>query len=257
MAKYLKNISVYFILVAFLLIWEGSVRVFSIPAIIIPSPYSVAVATVEGFYRGTYFIHTAYTLSETIIGFLAGSILGIIVGTLISQIPLLERMLYPYLVLFQAMPKIAIAPLLILWFGFGITSKAVIAGSVALFPVLINVITGLKQVDPQMVELMRSLSANRWKIFRMVQLPSSLPFLFAGLNIAIVFSLLGAVVGEFIGAQKGLGNLIIFLNYTMDVAGAFSVIIYLSILGYFLDFFIRKVRQKVVFWVEMERVIGA
>jgi NitT/TauT family transport system permease protein len=168
-----------------------------------------------------------------------------------------EQTIYPYVVALQTLPKIAIAPLIIVWFGFGISSKVVIAAMVGFFPVLVNVIVGLKTIDQSKLDLMRSLNATRWQTFRLVKFPNALPFVFAGLDIAIVFSVLGAIVGEFVGAQRGLGNLILQFNFSLDIAGVFAVLILLSVMGVALHLIMQAIQRRVIFWAEPEQVIGA
>ena len=129
--------------------------------------------------------------------------------------------------MFQAMPKVALAPLIIVWFGLGITSKVVNAGLVCFFPLMINTIVGLRSADEDRISLMRSLAASPLQIFAMLRVPNALPYIFAGLEIAMIFALIGAIVGEFVGAQSGLGMLIQSMNFTMDVAGQFSVLLIL------------------------------
>ena len=155
------------------------------------------------------------------------------------------------------MPKIAIAPLIVVWFGFDTSSKVVIAATVAFFPVLVNVIVGLKTIDAGKLELMRSLNASRWQTFRLVQFPNALPFVFAGLDIAIVFSVLGAIVGEFVGAQRGLGNLILQFNVSLDIAGVFAVLVMLSVMGVALHLVMQAIQKRVIFWAEPDDVISA
>jgi NitT/TauT family transport system permease protein len=193
-----------------------------------------------------------YTFTELIIGFLLGSSLGIGLGILIALYPLVDRILYPYLVALQSMPKIAVSPLIILWIGFGMSSKIVISALVCFFPVLVNTVVGLRSVEQDKVELIRSYCGSKWQIFRLVRFPSSLSFIFAGLQVGIVLSLLGTIVGEFVGAKHGLGNLIIQLNFTMDVAGVFSLLIILSLLGVFLNLSMRFLQRKIIFWQEEE-----
>jgi NitT/TauT family transport system permease protein len=171
-----------------------------------------------------------------------------VLGTLISQIRVLEATLYPYVVAIQTMPKIAIAPLILVWVGFGIESKVIIAAMVSFFPMLVNNIAGFKSTPPQKIELMRSLSASRWKLFRYLQLPEALPYVFAGLNIGIVLSVLGAIVGEFVGSKEGLGYLIIQMNYSMDIAGVFSALVVLGVMGMVLNFIAQYARRKIIFW---------
>jgi NitT/TauT family transport system permease protein len=148
----------------------------------------------------------------------------------------------------QTVPKVAIAPLLIIWFGFGLQSKVLTAALIAFFPVLVNVIAGLRSVDPRRLMLMRALQASPWQTFRKVRLPSMLPYLFAGLEIAMVFSIIGVIVGEFIGSSVGLGVMIIQRQGTIDVAGVFSVLIYLSLLGLVLNAVIVGAKRRLVFW---------
>src|SRR5207249_8001556 len=175
--------------------------------------------------------HFWITFSESLLGFLIAAAAGIVLGTVIAQFRLLERTLYPYVVAFQTLPKIAVAPLLVVWLGFGVSAKVVIAALVAFFPVLVNVIVGLKTVDAPKLDLMRSLAASRWQTFRFVTFPNALPFVFAGLDIAIVFGVLGAIVGEFVGSQRGLGNLILQFHTALDIASMFAVLLLLAVLG--------------------------
>lgn len=228
--------------------WHGVIRTFAIPDYVIPSPGQVATAFWSGVSSGQYLIHAAYTLSEALLGFLIATFLGILFGTLIAQSRLVERTLYPYLIVIQTTPKIAIAPLLIIWFGFGITSKIFIAATVAFFPILVNVIAGLRSIDAEKVELMRSLKATKWQTFRMARLPSALPIIFAGLKVAIVFSILGAIVGEFVGSKVGLGNLILQANVNLDTAGIFGVLVCLAIMGISLHLIMEWLQRRLVFW---------
>jgi NitT/TauT family transport system permease protein len=245
------------VFVAFVACWEWAVRAWELPPFLVPAPSAVAAALAAGLASQLYLAHFWVTLSEALAGFLIAAVAGIVTGAVIAQFRLVEQTLYPYLVALQTLPKIAIAPLIIVWFGFGITSKIVIAAMVSFFPVLVNVIVGLKTVDKGKLDLMRSLNASRWQTFRMVKLPNALPFVFAGLDVAIVFSVLGAIVGEFVGAQRGLGNLILQFNFTLDIAAVFAVLILLSVLGVSLHLLMQALQRRLVFWAEPERVIGA
>ena len=149
-----------------------------------------------------------------------------------------------------------IAPLFIIWFGFGITSKIIMAGIVSFFPILVNVITGLRSTDAQKIELMRSLRASRWQTFKMVKLPSALPMIFAGLHIAVIFSILGAIVGEFVGSKKGLGNLILQMNFNLDTAGVFAALVCLSTMGITLHLVMHWLQRRVVFWADHNQIPG-
>lgn len=164
-----------------------------------------------------------------------------------------EYFLYPFIVMFQAMPKVALAPLIIVWFGLGITSKVVQAALTAFFPLMVNTIVGLRSAEEERVNLMRSLAASEMQIFRMLRLPNALPFIIAGLEIAMIFALIGAIVAEFVGAQAGLGMLIQSMNFTLDVAGQFSVLLMLSVLGLVLNACILFIRRRVLFWDPSEK----
>jgi NitT/TauT family transport system permease protein len=245
------------VFVVFVGLWEGIVRWLEVPPFIAPAPSAVLASLVGGLRSRLYLEHFLITLYETLLGFLIAAVSGIVIGAIIAQFRLVEQTMYPYLVALQTLPKIAIAPLIIVWFGFGISSKVVIAAMVGFFPVLVNVIVGLKTIDQSKLDLMRSLNATRWQTFRLVKLPNALPFVFAGLDIAIVFSVLGAIVGEFVGAQRGLGNLILQFNFGLDIAGVFAVMILLSIMGVVLHLIMQFIQKRVIFWAEPEQVIGA
>ena len=245
------------VFVVFVLGWEWVVRQWSVPAFIAPAPSAVARSLVAGIRSGVYLEHFWVTFGEALAGFAIAAVTGIALGAVIAQFRLIERTVYPYLVALQTLPKIAIAPLIIVWAGFGISSKVIIAALVAFFPVLVNVIVGLKTIDQGKLELMRSLGASRWQIFRLVTFPNALPFVFAGLDIAVVFSVLGAIVGEFVGAQQGLGNLIMQFNVTLDIAGVFAVLILLAALGIALHLVMQAIQRRVIFWAQPEETISA
>ena len=238
-------------------LWEWVVRAWNVPAFLAPAPSAVVASLAGGIQSRLYVDHFWVTLYEALLGFLIAAGTGILIGAVIAQFRLVERTLYPYLVALQTLPKIAVAPLIIVWFGFGISSKIIIAATVAFFPVLVNVIVGLKTVDQSKLDLMRSLKATRWQTFRLVQFPNALPFVFAGLDIAIVFSVLGAIVGEFVGAQRGLGNLILQFNVSLDIAGVFAVLLLLSVMGVALHLIMQAIQRRVIFWAEPEEIINA
>ena len=157
----------------------------------------------------------------------------------------------------QTSPKVAIAPLLVIWFGFGITSKVVMTAMISFFPVVVNTIAGLRVSDAEQVMLLRSYSASRLDIFRIVQLPSSLPFIFAGLDVAIVLSVIGTIVAEFVGSTAGLGHTLLKFNQVMDIPGVFASLAVLSLLGVALHTILQLVQRKVVFWARPGITIGA
>ena len=245
------------VFVAVVALWEAVVHVFAVPSFIAPAPSAIVASLHGGLVSHLYLEHFWVTLGEALLGFLIAAVAGIALGAVIAQFRIVERTFYPYLVALQTLPKIAVAPLVVVWFGFGLSSKIVIAATVAFFPVLVNVIVGLKTIDAGKLDLMRSLNATRWQTFRLVKLPNALPFVFAGLDIAIVFSVLGAIVGEFVGAQRGLGNLIMQFNVSLDIAGVFAVLVLLSVMGVVLHLTMQAIQKRVIFWSEPDEIINA
>jgi NitT/TauT family transport system permease protein len=241
--------------------WEAVVRGFQIPPFILPAPSQVALALWRGFASGLYLQHLAHTLLETMLGFVVGSALGLVLGTAVALSRPVEFFLYPYIVMFQSLPKVALAPLIVVWFGLGLTSKVINAALIAFFPLLVNTMVGLRSADEERVSLMRSLAASERQIFWMLRLPNALPFVMAGLDVAMIFALIGAIVAEFVGAQKGLGMLIQSMNFNMDVSGQFSILLILSVVGLILNRGVMAIRKRVLFWdpsekerIEQERV---
>jgi NitT/TauT family transport system permease protein len=236
------------LVLAVLAAWEATVRIFNTPAYIVPAPSKVFLALYRGIVSMLYIRHLWSTLLETLLGFAAGSIVALLLGTLIALSRRCEYFLYPFVLMFQAMPKVALAPLLIIWFGLGLSSKVAQGALTAFFPLMVNTIAGLRSADEDRVALMRSLDASETQIFWMLRMPGALPYIFAGLEIAMMLSLIGAIVAEFVGAQNGLGVLIMSMTYTMDVAGQFSILIVLSLLGLLLHTIIVIVRKRLLFW---------
>ena len=236
------------LIVVFLAVWEGIVRLFAIPLFILPAPSAIFYALWNGITSSLYLDHVWVTLAETLLGFALGSALAFAFGISVALSRRVEYFLYPFIVMFQAMPKVALAPLIIIWCGLGLTSKVVSAALVAFFPLMVNTIVGLRSADEDRINLMRSLAATRGQIFWMLQLPNAMPYIFAGLEIAMIFALIGAIVAEFVGAQSGLGMLMQSMNFTMDVAGQFSVLLILSVLGLLLNTAVAEIRRRVLFW---------
>jgi len=240
-------------LIGFLIAWQVGVQVFGIPAFILPTPSSIVMAFYRGLETGLYLEHLWVTLIETALGFIAGTTLAFVFGVTVALNRKLEYFLYPYIIMFQSMPKVALAPLIVVWFGLGLTSKVVNAALVAFFPLMVNTIVGLKSADEDRVNLMRSLDASEVQIFWMLRLPNAMPFIMAGLEIAMIFALIGSIVAEFVGAESGLGMLIQSMNFTMDVAGQFSVLLILSAVGLLLNKCIIFFRRRILFWDASEK----
>jgi NitT/TauT family transport system permease protein len=247
---------------ASILAGELMVRILEVPTYIFPAPSKVAIALWRGFASGLYQKHLLHTLVETLLGFLLGSAFGFSLGAAVALNRYVEYFFYPYIVMFQSVPKVALAPLIVVWFGLGLKSQVVNVALVACFPLIVNTIAGLKSADEDQINLMRSLGASRSQVFWMLKLLTALPFVMAGLEVAMIFALIGAIVAEFVGSGAGLGMLIQSMNFNMDVAGQFSVLLILSIVGLLLNRCILLIRRRVLFWdasekerFEQERVI--
>lgn len=239
--------------VLLILIWEALVNVYHMPSYVLPAPGDVVAALLDGLdesptSRASFWYHLADTLTATMAGFGIAIGLGLVIAATMAEFRAVERMFFPYVAAIQSLPKVAIAPLYIIWFGYQIQSKIAMSATLALFPILLNTLQGLTSVDRDRLELMASLDASRLQMFWLIKLPSALPMIFAGLNLGIVYALLGALVDEFIGAQRGMGVMILQLQSVSDTAGVFAVLVILAVVGYLLISIMRMIQRRVVFW---------
>jgi NitT/TauT family transport system permease protein len=247
-------------LVVLALGWEAGVRVLGVPVYLVPPPSRVVQDLVA---RNWMFApHVSATFQETALGFAAGIVGGITAATLIVASPFLQRVLYPLLVIAQIVPKIAIAPIILIWVGHGIVSKILIAFLVSFFPLVVNTITGLRAVETDLLDLMRSLGAGASQTFVKVRFPNALPFIFSGLKVSIVLSVVGAIVGEFVGGSEGLGYLILVSNSEMNTPLMFSAFFLLSVLGLLLFGAVALAERLVAPWAVADqedptRIVGA
>jgi NitT/TauT family transport system permease protein len=228
--------------------WEALPRAGLVPSIILPPAtdtfgalYTLVIAP---FFMG----HFLVTLNEIFWGFVIGTTIGLVIGIILGVWGPVKRLFYPFVVAFQAIPKIVLAPLLISWFGYGQASKIAMAIVISFFPVLINTMVGLESVPKDMIRLMQSLRASKMQIFRKVELPSAAPLMFAGVKTALTFALIGAIVGEFVGAKEGLGFLLYTYNFQLRIDRVFSVIIILSSIGGILYFAVEWLDKKLIYW---------
>lgn len=232
-------------------VWQGLEVWLNPPPYIFPSPAALAAALWSAATDPMFWANVSVTAYESAAGFAAAIVVAFVLGFAVTEVRLLERAVLPYIVAMQGVPKIAIAPLIIIWFGFGMGSKVVIAAMLAFFPIFINVLTGFRSVDERQLMLMRSLCATRWQIFFKLRVLTAAPFIFAGLQMAIVFACLGVVVGEFIGSKLGIGSIIIRSQTEMDVANVFVGVTALSILVCSLSALVRVAGKKLIFWTEV------
>lgn len=249
MSRSLKSILYPLITGALLVIlWFVSIRVFSVPNYLLPTPESVLQALKTGYIDGQYWPHFLFTLQSTVYGYLIGCGLALLVGTILAESETFEHFIYPYIIALQSTPKVAIAPLLLVWFGFGMASKVVMVALMSFFPMFINTVVGIRQADPAMLDLMKAFGASRIHVYFHVKLPAASGHIFAGLQISVVLSLIGAVVSEFISSSKGLGYLIQSASVNMDVATMFACLFSLVFIGLTGTNLIRFLHRKLVFW---------
>jgi NitT/TauT family transport system permease protein len=229
-------------------VWEILSRTGVFNEIIVPPASDVFVALYNLAGEDYFWDATWVTVKETLIGFVLGVAGAWILGTLIGMVRFFRLSLYPLVIAFQITPRIALAPLFLTWFGFGISSKIVLAATICFFPVLIAVVVSLDTVDKDGRSLMRSFGASRWEEYRMLALPASLPVVFAGIKTAVTLALIGAIVAEFVGASEGMGVLIKTFNFQLQVAEGFAVIIALAIVGLVLYGLTELIENRLVFW---------
>jgi NitT/TauT family transport system permease protein len=240
--------------VAVLALWEVACRSGWVSKLVLPAPSAIGVelwrALREIALGGPMRRDTLITVYEILGGFTIGVVLGFVLGVLIAEVAVARRVLMPYLIALNAAPKIALAPLLLVWFGFGMGSKIVMAALIAFFPLLINVVAGLSRVEQAKLKLMRSLAASRSMTLLKVKLPDAMPTIFAGLKTASVLAVVGAIVGEFVGAAGGLGFVIKQSEFQLDVAQTFAVIVLLSAIGIAFFYLIEYLERRVLFWAQ-------
>ncbi|MFF2016975.1 ABC transporter permease [Paenibacillus sp. NPDC058177] len=240
--------------IGFFLVWEALVRLIGLNALTLPAPSSV-LAELFG-HLSFYLPHAWTTLYEAIGGFLLGSVLALTGGIIMAHSRLIERSLLPLAVLANVTPISAIAPLLMIWFGFGALPKVLIAAIVTFFPMLVNSITGFRSVDANNYEYMKSLHASKMEIFLKLRLPNSLPYLFSAARTCVSLSVMGAVVGEWSGSTEGLGNLVMLSSNNMQMNQVFASILLLALMGIILTNLVRLVERRVLSWHSSEQSKG-
>jgi NitT/TauT family transport system permease protein len=210
-------------------LWWAVTAIGLVPSYLVPSPSATLGSIVDR--PGYCWDNTVVTGWETLLGFALATAIGVLVAVVMVHSPTVERTLYPLLLFAQVIPKIAIAPLFVVWLGFGLAPKIVVAVLMAFFPVVISMVAGLRSVDPEMLELSATMGAGPARTLRRIRLPASLPHLFSGLKVAATMAVTGAVVGEFVGADTGLGNVILQANGNVDTPTLFAGLLVMSLLG--------------------------
>ena len=235
-------------LVAFFLLWSLYVRVSAVSTFVLPAPEKIAVAFWAQVMDASVWRHVRVTVIETLAGFASAVAVGVALGTAMAKLPPLEWALRPFVVALQLVPKIALAPLFVLWFGFGLESKIVISAVLAFFPVFANTLAAMKSIDARDREVFASLRAGPWATFRLLELPCALPVILTGCEVAIVLAMIGAIVGEFIGGNAGLGYLAVARLQDLKVDALFAVVLLLTLIGLAMYGAVALLRRYLVPW---------
>lgn len=243
-----KTVSSLLLFIGLVAVWHFSVIFFGIRSFVFPAPLSVAQALWNGLGKGLYIEHIYVTLTETLVGFALAFVAALALATLISLSARASFYIYPYIVFFQSVPKVALAPVIVIWFGLGLQSKIVTVALMCFFPLMVNAIAGLQSAQNDRVDLLRSLGASPLQIFTLLRLPSALPFIVAGAEVSLIFALIGAIVAEFVGAQSGLGVLLQTMGSNLDIAGQFAVLVILAAIGFALNRIVGLAGDRLLAW---------
>jgi len=236
------------LLVVVAALWQYLPGLLGLKAFVLPPLSDVLAQFSSPSLANQLWTNGLVTLKETLLGLLLGSVVGILVGVLLGESALVRAAVYPYLVAFQSLPKVALAPLFVIWFGFGLTPKVLVAATLTFFPLLVNTMSGVMTVDRDRARLFRSMSASRRQIWLKLLLPSALPSVLAGFELATVLALLGAVLGEFVSSQDGLGVLLQQQQTNYDTAGVFATLMVLAFIGVTLNQIVVQIRKRLVYW---------
>ncbi len=239
------------VLVALLVAWWFVAWREMVPAYLVPNPLDVAQTLWEE--RAFLAEHTWVTTLETVIGFVLATVIGVGTAVILVYSPTAEKSLYPLILFAQVIPKIAIAPILVVWFGVGLTPKVILAVLIAFFPVVVSAVAGLRSVDPELLELSATMGASRWKTFVKIRFPTALPSLMSGLKVAVTLAVVGAVVGEFVGATAGLGYVLMLASGNLDSALLFADLILMSAIGIVLFVLVEALEAVVIPWHSSRR----
>jgi len=235
-------------LIALIVIWEIAVQVTHVPVYILPAPSRIADEFVA--YWPRLVVNGSVTVMEILIGFVISILIGVPLAVLVTYSKVAERAIYPLIVASQTVPKVAIAPLLVAWFGYGLPPKIVVVVLLAFFPIVINTVVGLKSSSAEMLYLAQSMGSTAWQTFWKFRLPQAMPSVFAGLKLATVLAVIGAIVAEFIGADTGLGYVIVVAGSSFDIARQFAAIIVTTIIGMVFFWAVELLEKYVVPWKE-------
>ncbi|MCO5070259.1 MAG: ABC transporter permease [Rhizobiaceae bacterium] len=241
-------------LIVIFIVWEMSITFLGVPTYVLPSIITVAEVLLK--HPGMFLSETLVTTRELLLGFAVAVGLSMPIALAMAYSRIFEGLVSPLIVISQAVPKIALAPLLLVWFGFGEMPKVIMAALIAFFPMLISALTGFKALEPEVMSLARSMGASQWKIFWKIRLPSALPNIFSGLKLAITFSVIGAVIGEFLAGDKGLGYLIQSASGAQRMDMLFAGVIIISVLSLLLYYIVQAIERRLIFWHQSQDQIA-
>lgn len=256
-----EKLSSLILLGVIIAVWQAATSFFQVSPLILPSPVEVFQWLVRGFSEpltstASFWYHLGVTAWESVVGFVVGCITGILSGFALAHWARAGRILYPYIQAFNALPKIAIAPLMVVWLGYGLEPKMVMSAILVFFPLLVNCIAGYHSVEPDRIDLARVCGSSNRQIFFKIILPSSMPFIFAGLHMAVVLAMLGAIVGEFVGSTSGLGMLLLQYNNNLQVGGVFAILIVLGAVAFGLTVLTQFAERRFCFWARRDKNFG-
>ena len=246
--RYLGWVTTPLLVVAIVVVWQIYVTALDVSPFILPPPSAVGAALVDILSDSKTYWHIWVTLFETVTGFIVAVILGVALGGFLGKVRWLEQTLNPLIVGLQVMPKVALIPLFIVWFGFGLTSKVVLAAVIAFFPIMTNTVLGIKSVEAGHRDVMQCINASGWQTFRELEFPNALPYILTGMEVGIVLATIGAIVGEYLGGSQGLGYMAVSTLNAFDVQSMFAVIVLLTVLGLILYFIVVFLRRFATPW---------
>jgi ABC-type nitrate/sulfonate/bicarbonate transport system permease component len=245
--------SIFFTIIV-LFIWDALVKINNVPSWLLPSPSAI----LQSIYINIDLLasHSVTTLVEVILGFLIALIIGLLLSSMITLSSTLEKSFYPLIIASQTIPIIVIAPMLLVWVGYGLLPKIIVVALISFFPIVVNTVDGMKSIDKDLERLFKTMGASKWDIFRKIQIPNSLPYIFSGLRVSISISVIGAVIGEWVGSSEGLGYLMIRSKPQFQTELVFASIFILSIMGILLFFGIGLLEKIAIPWNRLQKGDG-
>jgi NitT/TauT family transport system permease protein len=248
MSKHLEAALPWLFVAGLLVVWELACIAFRIPAFVLPSPSVIALSLWK--YFGAILEHSWATLARTLVGFAIAVVLGVLLGLGIGSFRIIYRGLYPVLVGFNSIPKVAVVPVFVIWFGIGTIPAVLTAFLVSFFPIAVNVATGLATIEPELLDVMRSLGARKRKILLKIGLPRSMPYFFASLKVAITLAFVGTIISETVAANSGIGYLMMAATSNFDTPLVFAGLVVIAVMGIVMYALFAAIEQRMTFWAK-------